>query len=109
MSTSSQIRVCRVDACSEPVPFGLAPQRVCLIHYLDQAFTKVDAALTLCQRGGTPDSPTLDWLLSQGDFAVGLLSNGNARSSEERGRLLELLLCLANVRECLRQRVGSSA
>ena len=109
MSTPIQIRVCQIDTCSEPVPASLSPQGICLLHYLDQAFTKVDTALALCQRGGTPDSSTLDWLLTQGDFAVSLLSKGGAQSSEQRGKLLELLLCLSNVRECLRARQGSTS
>jgi hypothetical protein len=108
--TSTQIRVCNIDACSQVVPASLAPQGVCLIHYLEEAFTKVDSALTFCQNGGTPDSSTLDWLLAQGDFAVALLSKKDgAPTSDERGRILELLLCLANVRECLRQRAASNA
>ena len=110
LPTSTQIRVCHIDACSEAVPASLTPQGICLIHYLEEAFTKVDTALTFCQSGGTPDSATLDWLLEQGDFAVALLSKKDgARTSDQRGRLLELLLCLANVRECLRQRAGSDA
>lgn len=110
LPTSTQIRVCQIDACSEVVPIALAPQGICLIHYLEEAFTRVDAALTFCQSGGTPDSSTLDWLLLQGDFAVALLSKKDGvRSSDQRGRLLELLLCLANVRECLRQRAASNA
>lgn len=108
MGTASQIRMCRIDTCSEPIPLPLSQQGVCLLHYLDRAFTKVDEALALCQRGGTPDAATLDWLLIQGDFAVGLLSKGTARSSEQRGRLLEFLLCLANVRECMRHRTNST-
>ena len=110
MPILTQIRTCHIDTCSEVVPASLAPQGICLIHYLDLAFTRVDAALTFCQSGGTPDSSTLDWLLAQGDFAVTLLSKKDgARTSDQRGRLLELLLCLANVRECLRQRAGSDA
>ena len=110
LPTSTQIRVCQIDACSEVVPIALAPQGICLIHYLEEAFTRVDSALTFCQSGGMPDSSTLDWLLLQGDFAVALLSKKDGvRSSDQRGRLLELLLCLANVRECLRQRAASNA
>ncbi len=42
-------------------------------------------------------------MTKQGDFAVRLLSNGSQHGSEERSRLLELLLGLANLREYTRQ------
>ena len=82
----------------ERVPQTLTQQGVCLGHYLDEAFTRVSRALELCRRGQPLDPAVLDWLLEQGDFTVRLLSrNDLMQSSEQRSRLLELLLCLANV------------
>jgi hypothetical protein len=107
--TLTQIRVCHRDACSEPVPAGLAKHRVCLRHYLDDAFTRVSSALQRCRQSQPLDSQTLDWLVAQGDFTVKLLSKAGTQSSEQRTRLLELLLCLANVQEHLRQRPASKA
>jgi len=104
---SSAIRVCPVGTCAEPIPGGLTREGVCLGHYIEKAFTRVDSALEVCQRGETLEPRMLDWLLAQGDFAVGLLSKrGAGLTSDQRGRLLELLLCLANVRECLRKRTN---
>jgi len=44
------------------------------------------------------------WLKAQGDFAVKLLASSELiQTPEQRGRLLELLLCLANTHEHMRQ------
>jgi len=97
------VRACQIDACSERVPPSLSQQGVCLSHYLDEAFTRIASALATCRRGEPLDSRTIEWMTKQGDFAVRQLSNGSHHSSEERARLLELLLGLANLREYTRQ------
>jgi hypothetical protein len=103
-----QVRVCQIDACSERVPASLIRHGVCLSHYLDDAFTHVAEALELCRQGQPLDSHTVDDLFEQGDFAVQLLAKeGLVRSSEQRAKLLELLLCLANIREYVRHHLVS--
>ncbi len=100
-----QSRACQTAACSAPVPPGLIRHGVCLSHYLDDAFTRVARTLERCQHGHPLDSGTLEWLTDQGDLAVRLLSQdgmGMAKLSGERTKLLELLLCLANVQEYVR-------
>lgn len=100
----TQFRACQIDACPERVPKGLAQFGICLNHYLDEAFSRVAAALELCQRGHSLDSRTLDWLTAQGDFTVRMLSKDEYQHSpEQRARLLELLLGLANVQESVRR------
>jgi hypothetical protein len=80
---------------------------VCLAHYLDNAFARVASALEMRRRGKPLDSSTLDWLQEQGDFTVQLLSKGgHEQNVAERSRLLELLLCLANVQEYTEQSAG---
>jgi hypothetical protein len=98
-----QSRACQTAACSAPVPSSLVRHGVCLSHYLDEAFTRVARTLQLCQQGQPLDSGTLEWLADQGDLAVRLLSqDGMTKVSDERVKLLELLLCLANVQEYVR-------
>jgi hypothetical protein len=99
----TQVRVCRLGACSAPIPPTLTRHGVCLPHYLDEVFTRISAVQEGCRRGESPDSRTLTWLSQQGDFAVKLLSADGPDSSEDRARLLELLLCLANLHESLRR------
>jgi hypothetical protein len=70
---------------------------------LDDAFTRVARTLEVCRHGQPLDSATLEWLTNQGDLAVRLLSqDGMTKVSDERTKLLELLLCLANVQEYVR-------
>lgn len=98
-----QPRTCQAAACSKPVPLCLSRQGVCLGHHLDAAFTRVAQALHTCQQGQPIDASTIDWMTEQGDLAVKLLSQKNvANYSEDRAKLLELLLCLANVQEYVR-------
>ena len=103
MVVTTQIRVCRIGACSASIPATLARDGVCLTHHLDEVFTRVSAVQARCQQGELPDSRTLNWLGQQGDLAVKLLSGEGPDPSEERTRLLELLLCLAHLHESLRQ------
>ena len=98
-----QSRSCQTDACSAPVPATLSRHGVCLSHYLDDAFTRVARTLAICQQGQALDAETVDWLAEQGDLAVRLLSQDRGKKlTEERTKLLELLLCLANVQEYVR-------
>jgi hypothetical protein len=78
----------------------LAAQGICLEHYLAAAFDRLSAALQLCHDGRPVDPGAVDWLLSQGEFAAQTLAHGEGASDPlERTRLLELLLCLANLHE----------
>lgn len=103
-------RACQAAACSSAVPPSLIRYGVCLSHYLDDAFTRVAQTLESCQKGQPLDPETVDWLIEQGDLAVRLLSgSGMANLSEERAKVLELLLCLANVQEYVRHHSVSKA
>lgn len=103
MGVITQVRVCRIGACSAPIPPTLTRHGVCLSHYLDEVFTRISAVQERFQQGELPDSRTLNWLTIQGDLAVTLLSGDGPDSSDDRTRLLELLLCLANLHESLRR------
>jgi hypothetical protein len=98
----TQTRACRMGACSAPIPASLIRQGTCLAHYLDEVFTRISAVQERCRQKELPDSRTVNWLSQQGDLAVTLLSGGGPHSSEDRTRLLELLLCLANLHESIR-------
>jgi hypothetical protein len=98
----TQTRACRVGACSASIPASLTRQGTCLAHYLDEVFTRISAVQERCRQRELPDGRTLNWLSQQGDLAVTLLSGDGPESSEDRARLLELLLCLANLHESIR-------
>ena len=103
MVVITQIRVCHVGACSAPISPMLSREGVCLTHYLDDVFTRVSAIQARCEQSEFPDARTVNWLRRQGDLAVTLLSGEGPGSAEDRSRLLDLLLCLANLHESLRR------
>lgn len=104
MVVATQVRACRIGACSSAIPPTLSRQGVCLSHHLDEVFSRISAVEERCHQGELPDARTIGWLTRQGDLAVTLLSGDGSESSEDRARLLELLLCLANLHEILRRR-----
>ncbi len=82
---------------------ALAQEALCLDHYIEQAQTRLQAALELCQQCGPVDLHTLDWLLADADFILqSLAQNGGSYASSQRDKLLELLLRLSNLQEYLR-------
>ena len=93
-------RSCRIDRCGETVPPALAAEALCLDHFLDQSFTRADFALDRCHRGETVDRATLDWLLADAHVTLNALSEVAAKHDlAQQSRILELLLCIANLSE----------
>jgi hypothetical protein len=81
----------------------LAQEVLCLDHYIEQAYARLQAMLALCQQYRPVDVRALDGLLADADFVIQTLSeNGNSYASSQRDKLLELLLCLSNLQEYLR-------
>ncbi len=93
-------RGCRINRCDEQVPPVLASEGLCLDHFLDQSFTRADFALEVCHRGEAIDRATLDWLLADAHVTLNALSESSeARDLARQSRILELLLCIANLNE----------
>ena len=91
---------CRIADCQREVPESVSPHGVCLGHYLEMAFVRIESALALRDQSARVKPEEFDWLLSQGDFAAqALAKGGGATDPIERTRLLELLLCVANLHE----------
>ena len=92
-------RHCQIDGCNREVPPALARERVCLDHFFSMVVARTDAVRALCLTAEPIDEATLDWLLSDAPHAVQALSSGelggDTRNDE---RVLELLLCLSNLR-----------
>jgi len=105
---ATQVRVCRIDTCSAPIPAELGRQGTCVGHYLDEVFTRVSATQACIQEGESPNARTVTWLRQQGDLAVRLLSADSGLTQDDRTRLLDLLFCLTNLHESLRLRSKSS-
>jgi hypothetical protein len=91
---------CHRAGCASPIPAALASTQLCLDHFVDEAFVRTDEALNRCREGRTIDSDGLKWLLSDALAVVKNLEEGaDEPKPEQRDRMLELLLVLANVHE----------
>jgi hypothetical protein len=91
---------CRREACRKAIPRALSAEQLCLDHFLDEAFVRTDRALQDCRAGQAVDAKTLEWLLSDALAIVNNLEEGaEAPDADQRDRMLELLLILANLHE----------
>lgn len=91
---------CQRPGCASPLPPGLASEQLCLDHFLDEAFLRTDETLERAHHGEELDPHDLEWLLSDALAIVKNLEEGAGDPSvEQRDRMLELLLILANLHE----------
>lgn len=98
MATPS--RMCSAPGCELEVLASLKGQGLCLEHYIEQAFQKLDLATDHSRSGRGIDSGTLEWLVLQVDCIVETVGSENtAVDPEKHSRLLELLLAMANLHE----------
>jgi hypothetical protein len=82
------------------VPAALTAGGVCLDHFLDASFVRADDALAKCHRGEPIDAKTLDWLLEDTHITLKSLADTAARNDlAQQSRILELILCVANLSE----------
>ena len=101
MPTSS--RKCHGPDCTVEVPVILKDEGLCLNHHLEGAFQRLAAATEDFQSGRDMDCQTMDWLLAQVDFAVQSLAQEDTNwDADQRSKLLELLLGVANLNEYVR-------
>jgi hypothetical protein len=100
MTASAGFGYCQRAGCANPIPKSLAGERLCLDHFLDEAFVRTDHAMQNCREGQYVNSSSLEWLLSDALVTVKNLEEGAAEPNpEQRDRMLELLLILANLHE----------
>lgn len=91
---------CSRAGCVNPLPQGLAAERLCLDHFLDEAFLRTDETADRTRQGEALDPSDLEWLLSDALAIVKNLEEGAGNPNpEQRDRMLELLLILANLHE----------
>ena len=91
---------CHRSGCANSAPPALFSAQLCLDHFLDEAFVRSDQALTQCREGAPLSKEGLEWLLSDALATVkNLEDSAEEPCPEQRDRMLELLLMLANVHE----------
>jgi hypothetical protein len=100
MTAAVAERVCHRAGCANPIPKSLSGEQLCLDHFLDEAFVRTDHAMQSCRQGQMVKASSLEWLLSDALSTVKNLEEGAADPNpEQRDRMLELLLILANLHE----------
>jgi hypothetical protein len=91
---------CQRSGCPNLIPKSLAGEQLCLDHFLDEAFIRTDHTMQSCRQGQLVKASSLEWLLSDALATVKNLEEGAAEPNpEQRDRMLELLLILANLHE----------
>lgn len=103
--SASESGSCRKVSCVNSIPRSLVAERLCLDHFLDEAFIRTDQALQRCRSGQPIDAMGLEWLLADALTIVNNLDDEPAvRTAEQQDRMLELLLILANLHEYVAHR-----
>lgn len=91
---------CRRTGCVNSIPTALANEQICLEHFLDDAFLRTDQTFDRCREGRAMNPADVEWLLSD---ALAIVKNLEEKASDpqpqQRDRMLELLLMLANLHE----------
>jgi hypothetical protein len=93
-------QVCQIEGCSNRVVPMLSSRVLCLDHFLDQAFDHASAALAASEQSMPVEPRTLECLLDDAQLAAQFLSSrGEPREIPAQDRILEFLLCVANLHE----------
>lgn len=96
------IRTCGFPDCKTEVPEGFGDGSLCLQHYVAEATLKLETAKNRFSSGLGVDGESMDWLLAQVDFIVETIGNEDLVLDDfQRSELLELLLGIANLNECI--------
>ena len=91
---------CAKQPCAKEIPKGLVAERLCLDHFLDDAFLRTESALEKCHSGQKIDAKGIETLLADALAVVNNLDDEPpVQDPAQRDRMLELLLLLANVHE----------
>jgi hypothetical protein len=100
MDSRPAVGNCRRSLCANSIPTALAAEQLCLDHFLDEAFTRTNHTLDRCREGHPLTTSELEWLLTD---ALAIVKNLEEEvgepDQEQRERMLELLLMLANLHE----------
>lgn len=96
------IRTCDSPGCEGEVLEAFGDHSLCLEHYVAEATQRLDAAKDSFCAGRGVDRETFDWLLAQVDYIVDTIGGETLTlSDDQRSKLLELLLGIANLNECI--------
>lgn len=69
-------RKCHIEGCRKEIPAALAPESVCLDHFVELAIQRADQVRARCMEAEPLDEATLDWLLGDAPNTIHALSDG---------------------------------
>jgi len=91
---------CHIEGCRKEIPAALAAECLCLDHFVELAIQRADQVRARCLEAEPVDEATLDWLLDDAPNTIHALSDGAFdRDPTDNEKVLELLLCLANLQD----------
>jgi hypothetical protein len=97
---SGALRICRKAPCANSIPSALSSEQLCLDHFLDEAFVRTNDTLSRCRERMPLTAADVEWLLTDALLIVKNLEEGSGEPvPEQRERMLDLLLMLANLHE----------
>jgi hypothetical protein len=97
---SAVLRHCRKSPCARSIPTALASEQLCLDHFLDEALVRTNHTFTRCREQSALTPADLEWLLTDALLIVkNLEEEVGDPVPEQRERMLDLLLMLANLHE----------
>jgi hypothetical protein len=104
MATPSRTR--SALGCKLGIAESLKAQGLCIDHYLEKAFQKLDIETAHSRSGQDVDQQTLEWLLVQVDGIIEALRGENtALEPDKHTKFVELLLGIANLNEYVRHQI----
>ena len=97
---SGVVRRCRRTPCANSIPTALASEQLCLDHFLDEALVRTNHTFSRCREQSALNPADLEWLLTDALLIVkNLEEEAGHPVPEQRERMLDLLLMLANLHE----------
>ncbi len=108
--SSSSMGGCRIPGCRKTVPAALAMEMLCTDHFLEHASSRATAAWESCHHGMAIEEETLDGLLFEAQSAAqALISAELPLEIGQQEKILEFLLCVADLHEFAAQNPGFSS
>ncbi len=98
--------VCRMKGCGQQVPAQLAPDRLCLEHFVEHTYVRAQHAVQNYQQDLPFGLEPVEWMFEDAKFSLMALLRDSDLPYREG--LSELLICFANLREYLRYHAGNA-
>ena len=98
------VRTCQSQDCQGEVLKAIGETNLCLKHYVTVTTQKLGSARDSFRCGVGVDPEEFDWLLAQVDIVVEMIGDETLDlGDEQRTKILDLLLGIANLNEYIRR------